>query len=433
MKQTDIFLTDLVTADREGGLDPRERQYVFVRDGVIGEIAPVLPEEYDGIPVTDCGRGVMIPAFSDLHIHAPQYAQRGIGMDCLLFDWLTTHTFPEESRFEDTAYARRIYARLIRDMLRDGTMHASFFTTLHYDACLLLFRMLEESGMRAFCGITNMDRNTADGYVDTTAGSLAKTERFLRECGPGGDVRPILTPRFAPTCTGELLEGLGRLGAKYGAGMQTHLVESRAEAEWACALFPDCASDGEIYEKYGLLGNGPVLFAHVIFPTETEFGILGKYACVPVHCPDATTNITAGIMPFSSMRERGSEPALGTDVGGGHHTGIYRQVSRAVQLSKMKEFYEPECRRIRFVDAFAAGTAAAESVFPGTGRLEPGCRFDALVIDGMEDEGGLLSPEERLERFCYIGDDRNIVARYLNGRPVDPDEVYGRLLNVAVR
>ena len=433
MEQTSIFLTDLVTAGQDGGPDALERQHVIVEDGVIRGIAPALPEAYRGFPVKDCGRDVMIPAFSDLHIHAPQYPQRGIGMDCLLFDWLTAHTFPGESRFADTDYARKVYACLVRDMLRDGTMHASFFTTLHYDACLLLFRMLEESGMQALCGITNMDRNTADGYVDTTEASLGKTERFLRECGQGGGVRPILTPRFAPTCTGELLEGLGRLGRRYGTGMQTHLVESRAEAEWARSLFPGCASDGEIYERYGLLENGPVLFAHMIFPTETEYGILEKYSCLPVHCPDATTNITAGIMPFSRMLEKGIRPALGTDVGGGHHTGIFREISRAVQLSKMKEFYEPECRRILFADAFAAATAAAEPAFPGTGRLAPGYRFDALLIDGVEDEGAPLSPMERVERFCYIGDDRNIRARFLSGRQIDPDEVYERLLRVPVR
>ena len=433
MGRADIFLTDLVTAGRNSGADARERQYVIVEEGVIAAIAPVLPEAYEGLPVTDCGRGVMIPAFSDLHIHAPQYPQRGLGMDCLLFEWLNAHTFPGESGFADTGHARRVYACLIRDMLRDGTMHASFFTTLHYDACLLLYRMLEESGMQAFCGITNMDRNTADGYVDTTEESLGKTERFLRECGSGGSVRPILTPRFAPTCTEELLKGLGRIGRRYGTGMQTHLVESRAEAEWARSLFPECASDGEIYERCGLLENGPVLFAHTIFPTETEYRILSGYPCIPVHCPDATTNITAGIMPFSGMLEKGIRPALGTDVGGGHHTGIFREVSRAVQLSKMKEYYEPECRRIRFADAFAAATAAAEPAFPGTGRLAPGYRFDALLIDGMEDEGAPLSPLERLERFCYIGDDRNIAARFLGGRTVDPDEVYARILRVPPR
>ena len=434
-----VFLTDLVTADNEGRLDARRQQYIIVEDGIISRIVPELPAAYEGIEVTRFERGVMIPAFSDLHIHAPQYAQRGLGMDCLLFEWLKTYTFPEESRFADITYARTMYAQLIRDMLRNGTMRASFFTTLHYDACSLLFRMLEESGMQAYCGITNMDRNTTEGYVDTTAESLSKTERFLREWGAGASgsgarpeganpVRPILTPRFAPTCSEELLRGLGKLGKKYGVGVQTHLVESLAEAAWSKELFPDCASDGEIYEKTGLLGNGPAIFAHVIFPTDAEERILEKYDAVSVHCPDATTNITAGIMPFSTMQKKGYHICLGSDIGGGHYPGIYRQVSRAVQLSKMKEFYEPDYQRICFADAFSAAVSGRS--FDRTGRLEPGYRFDALVIDGMEDEGRELSPPERLERFCYTGDDRNITARYMNGRQIDPDEIYARLLRL---
>ena len=379
---------------------------------------------------------MLIPAFSDLHIHAPQYTERGRGMDCLLFDWLSKYTFPEESKFSDISYARVIYAQMLRDLLRHGTLHASFFTTLHYEATGLLFRMLEESGMQAFCGITNMDRNTTDEYVDTTEVSLQKTERFIREFGQlsGGTVstsakvKPILTPRFAPTCSGELLEGLGKLGEKYGIGMQTHLVESKEEATWSKELFPDCGSDGEIYEKYHLLENGPTIFAHVIFPTDVEKRILRERKAVSVHCPDATTSVTAGIMPFKEMKKEGFRLSLGSDIGAGHLPAVYRQAGRAVQLSKMKEFYEGTDCRITFAEAFAAATMGGAEVFSKTGRLEAGYRFDALVIGGLEDEGSSLTPEERVERFCYLGDDRNIRHRFLDGKHIDPDEVYQRLL-----
>ena len=161
-----------------------------------------------------------------------------------------------------------------------------------------------------------------------------------------------------------------------------------------------------------------------------EERILKEYGGISVHCPDATSNITAGIMPVSEMVDKGLKIAIGTDVGGGHFMGIYRQIARAVQISKMKEFYEGGYRRIRLANAFYLATVNGASVFDRIGKLEKGYRFNALVIDNMLDEEYATSIEDALERFCYIGDDRNIVKRYIDGELIDPDEVYDRLLKI---
>ncbi|MBQ6559283.1 MAG: amidohydrolase family protein [Erysipelotrichaceae bacterium] len=407
--------------------------YILVKDGFIEDVCETLDEKHKRIEVVDYKDKLIIPAFSDLHIHAPQYPQRGIGMDCLLFDWLNNYTFPQESNFQNSDYARSIYAKLIRDLIANGTFQLSLFTTIHYGACDTLFRMLHEAGLYAYTGITNMDRNSTDYYVDTTKDSLEKTERFIQEHQYSKTVKPILTPRFAPTCTKELMLGLGELARKYDLGLQTHLVESRAEAAWAKELFPEYASDGEIYEKCGLLqGSGPKIFAHVIFPTDTEERILKEYSGIAVHCPDATSSITAGIMPLNEMHKKGVTIALGTDVGACHFMGVYHQVARAVQISKMKEFYEEGQKRIMLANAFYLATVNGASIFNRIGKLEKGYRFNALVIDNMLDEEYNTSLSDALERFCYSGDDRNIVARYLDGKLIDPEEVYQRLVNIRV-
>ncbi len=407
--------------------------YVAVRDGIIEEVSEgKIPDKYRNVSVTDFGESLIIPAFSDLHIHAPQFAQRGVGMDCLLFDWLNRYTFPQESRFRDVNYARTIYSQLLSQMIRQGTFHSALFTTIHYDSCDLLFRMLMESGMYAYAGNVNMDMNSPEYYVEATEESLEKTERFIVEHKDLSDhVRTILIPRFAPTCSRELLTGLGKLAEKYGQGLHTHLVESRAEAAWAKELFPDCASDGEIYEKTGLLnGKGPKLFAHVIFPTETEERILKQYDCLSVHCPDSTSNITAGIMPSHTMMENGYKIALGSDVGGGQLLGMYRQIARTVQISKMKEFYEPDYKRLVLSQAFYMATVTGGEVFGKIGKIKPGYVFNTLVLGGIQDEGYQLSPEECIERFCYAGDDRNITHRFLDGKQIDPDLILEKLRNL---
>ena len=170
------------------------------------------------------------------------------------------------------------------------------------------------------------------------------------------------------------------------------------------------------------MDGGQSIFAHVIFPSEEDLSILRKVGSIAVHCPDATANVTAGIMPAAALSRRELPIALGTDIGAGAEAAVYRQVSRAVQLSKLKEFFEPEGNgRLSFAQAFYMATKAGGSVFDRVGSLEPGYRFNALVLDGLEDDVGPMAPADRLERFCYAGDNRNIIARFLDGKPLEAE------------
>ncbi len=415
----EIYHGDILYAESREKLNVYENSYIAVDQGKVEGIYPVVPEQYKDIPVTDHGRGLIIPAFSVLHVHASQFVQRGIGMDLLLQDWLNTYTFPQESNFSETEYAEAVYGAYVDDMIRHGTFHACIFATIHREATNILFRKLEEKGLWALVGKVNMDFQSPDYYCETTEGSLRETERFLDEHAGSGRVRPILTPRFAPTCSRELIWGLGRLAKKYKAGVQTHIVESRWEAGESLRLFPDCRSDSEIYEKAGLLDNGPAVFAHFIFPNEDDLRIMNKYDCYAVQCPDATISVIAGIMQTGALLDRGMKIGLGSDISAGHHIGVYTQAARSVQLSKLKQFYEPEGnRKITFPEAFWMATKQSGELFGGTGSLEPGSLFDALVIDGLSDAARELTPEQVAERFCYIGTKENIKVRYLNGQEI---------------
>ena len=413
-----ILHGDIVYSGNADSLSIHEDSYLIAEDGFISGIYAVLPEQYRGAEVHDYGRALIIPAFSDLHVHASQYVQRGVGMDKLLFDWLSDYTFPQESRFGDMAYAKAVYDRVVDEFIRHGSFHSSVFTTVHYDASAYLFEAMEKKGLYGLVGKVNMDQNSPDYLCESTEASLRDTERFLLEHRGGKTVKPILTPRFAPTCSEKLLFGLGELGRKYGCGLQTHLCESLAEVAWTLELFPDYRADAEIYERAGLLDNGPSVLAHVIFPSELDLDILGRHGAVSVHCPDATCNIIAGIMPACNMLKSGQALAIGSDVGAGSALPVYRQIASAVRHSKIKEFYQPENSKLSFPQAFYMGTKGGGSVFDRVGSLEAGYRLNALVLDGLDDEVCLHSAAERLERFCYTGDDRNIIDRWLDGKQI---------------
>ena len=391
-----IIHADIVYSEDREHLAVHPDSYIAVDKGRVKGIWPVIPEEYRNVPVTDHGNGVLIPAFSDLHVHAPQYLNRGLEMDLLLEDWLNKCTFPLEAKYADPVYG-----------------------TIHSEAASYLIERMDSAGIKGFVGKINMDRSAPADLTEDPEESVRETEAFLEKYSSNRNTKPILTPRFAPTCTGKLLYDLGKLGKKYGAGMQTHLVESLWEAEQARLLFPECSCDTEIYEKAGLMDNGPVIGGHFIFPSEDDIRIMQKYDSYAVQCPDATISVIAGIMQTGALLDRGMKIGLGSDISAGHHIGVYTQVARAVQLSKLKEFYEPEGnRRISFPEAFWMAAKQSGGLFGGTGSLEPGSVFDALVIDGLSDAARELSPAQTVERFCYIGTKENIKARYMNGEAV---------------
>ena len=415
----DIYHGSIVYSKSKDELAQFTDSYIAVENGGVEGIYPVLPEKFAGAAVTDFGNGVIIPAFSDLHVHAPQYPQRGIAMDALLYDWLHGYTFPLESKYADPEFAKTVYDAFVDDMIAHGTMHAVVFGTIHSEATGYLIERMENAGLHAYVGKVNMDMESPDYLCETAEDSLRLTEEFLERYMGNRTAKPILTPRFAPTCTFELMKGLGKLGQKYQVGVQTHLVESRWEAEESVRLYPECGCDTGIYEHAGLLGNGPVVGAHFIFPKEDDIRILKKYGGYAVQCPDSTLNIIAGIMQTGTLMDRGVNLGFGSDIAGGANLGVYSQVSRSVQLSKLKEFYEPDGNRtISFAEAFWIGTKHSGELFGKVGSLERGYQFDALVIDGLADPFHELTPAELVERFCYLGETGHIRARYLAGREI---------------
>lgn len=411
-----LIHADIVYSEDREHLAVHPDSYIAVEKGIVKGIWPEIPGEYSSVPLTDHGDAVLIPAFSDLHVHAPQYLNRGLQMDLLLADWLDKCTFPLEAKYADTEFARLVYDAFVDDMIANGTMHACVYGTIHTEATSYLLEKMDRRGIKGFVGKINMDRSAPEDLLEDPEESIRATEAFLEKYSSNRNTRPMLTPRFAPTCTRGLINGLGKLGRKYEVGMQTHLVESLWEAEQARLLFPECSCDTEIYERAGLMDNGPVVGGHFIFPSEEDIRIMQKYDSYAVQCPDATISVIAGIMQTGTLLDRGMKIGLGSDISAGHHIGVYTQAARAVQLSKLKQFYEPEGnRKITFPEAFWMATKQSGQLFGGTGSLEPGSVFDALVIDGLSDAARKLSPEQTVERFCYIGTKENIQARYMNG------------------
>ena len=230
---TTILKGNIVSAPSLGRLDVTENGYLIAENGVITGVYPVLPEQYAGAAVEDCGDALIVQSFADLHLHAPQYPMLGMGMDLPLLDWLNAYAFPTEARFADPDYARTVYRQLAQELAAHGTTRVCMFSSLHTDATLILMAERERAGITGYVGKVNMDRNAAPGVLEeTTEESMRETLRWLDACGDFKNIRPMLTPRFTPSCTDELMAFLGRLAAERQLPVQSHLSENSAEMKW---------------------------------------------------------------------------------------------------------------------------------------------------------------------------------------------------------
>ena len=414
----EIYSGNIVYSKNSKELTQISHGYIVVDNGVIQDVFKELPNTYKDYKVIDFANGVIIPAFSDLHVHAPQYPHRGIAMDALLYDWLNQYTFPLESKYQELEFAKKVYSAFVDDLIKHGTMHVSVYATIHNPATDYLVKCLEDKGIQSYVGKVNMDKDSPDTLLESTEQSIKDTETFVKKHLNNKYAKPILTPRFAPTCSFELLKELGKLADKYHLGCQTHIVESLWEKEEAKKCFDGCRSDMQIYEEAGLLKHQPFIAGHFIFPSEEDINLLNKCGGYAVQCPDATTNVIAGIMQTGKLLDTGISLGIGSDISAGSYLGIYRQVASAVRLSKIKSFYESDNRTITFQEAFYIATKSSGALFGKVGSLEKGYFFDALVIDDLEDDYMKLSPSQIVERFCYSGEASNIKHRFLRGKAI---------------
>lgn len=413
-----IYKANIIYAPALTDLRILPHGYVVVsNEGTVEGCYETLPEQYANAMVTDFGDRLLIPAFNDLHVHAPQYRNMGLAMDEELLPWLNRYTFPEESKFGDIAYAEHIYRRFVHELWMQGTMRVTCFATIHPQATRLLMNLFREAGMGAYVGLVGMDRNAPDTLRNTAADVLRFHQEEAASSAPAHKVQTILTPRFIPSCTPDMLRTYGQLAQKYQLRVQSHLSENRSEIEFVRELEPEATCYGDAYNRYGLFGQTPTLMAHCCYSDTEERALIRQNGVIVVHCPASNMNVASGIAGVRTFLNEGIAVALGSDVSAGHHMSMLRTIQYAIQASKLRYAATKGAEPFLSVtEAFHLATKAGGSFFGKVGSFEPGYRFDALLInDGYLNYDG-FSLEQRLGRFIYLGDDRDIRRRWCDGK-----------------
>ena len=430
-----IYKAHILFTKEQTRFEVVENGYVAVEDGLVAGVAGSLAElktecptfNVDEVEVVDFGDKLLIPAMNDMHVHAPQVHNQGVAMDLELLPWLQNYTFPEESKYADVQYAERMYRRFLHTQWLFGTMRSVVFGTVHTESTRLLMKLYQEAGMGALVGKVAMNRNCpdtlsegVDAYVEGQESLIAEANSslFTLHSSLPPLVRPIITPRFVPSCTPELLQACGELAAKYQLPVQSHLSENTSEIAWVAELEPESKSYGDAYNRYGLFGQTPTIMAHCVWTKGHELELMKQNGVMVAHCPTSNFNLSSGMAPIRSLLDEGVSIGLGSDISGGHDLNMFRMLVYAIQVSKMHYQLDHDKAFLTLPEIFWIATKSAGSFFGKVGSFEPGYDFDALVIDDSvlyPDEYSLL---HRLERFIYVGDDRQITHRFCRGQEI---------------
>jgi guanine deaminase len=331
---------------------------------------------------------VAMPGLVDTHVHIPQVPAAGLGAGMDLLAWLERYVFPLERRFR-TSEAERLAPQVYRAMAAAGTTTFAGYGAIWPDSLDACFRAAEEHGIRATIGKVMMDRVTYDDRLPRDAIMETSLRQSAELCerwhgAADGRLRYAFTPRFAVSCTADLLRESAALAAHYGTTWQTHLSEDRHEIGAVAAEFPEALDYLDVYDRAGGLGQR-ALFAHAIHLSEREIARLAESGSAIAHCPVSNMFIRSGVMPLARYQAAGIPIGLGTDVAGAPELSVVAQMragflaqnARSTMLLESSPVPGP----LEWLRMATLGGAQALGLDEVIGSLEVGKEADLIVVD----------------------------------------------------
>ncbi|XP_062540190.1 guanine deaminase [Armigeres subalbatus] len=453
-----VFFGQIVHSKSFDELEVIADGYIAVKDGIIVSVGPKSNFEsladngsYEKIVLNETQ--FLLPGFIDCHIHAPQAPNIGLGLDKDLLGWLKSYTFPLESQYKDVAFAQQVYSAVVRDTLASGTTCACYFATIYNDSNKVLTDEIVRQGQRAFVGKVSSNRLCPDYYIESgTEDSVRENIEFIEYVLEKNvdRVKPIITPRFAITCDMELLKKLGELAERYNLNIQSHISENLGEVNTVKEIFPKNKHYSDVYDEANLLTKRCVM-AHGVHLEDEELSMLSERGTSIAHCPCSNTNLGSGLCDVKRLLAANVKVGLGSDVSGGNRIAIYDVMRAALDVShhlnmmkkqdvkgtgkvsqsKANEEYVPlDYKQVVYLATL--GGAEAMAIGEKVGNFVPGKEFDALLIDVSvyptnryqlpaaltKDKTPAELLLELVQKFVYVGDDRNITKVFVAGQQV---------------
>ncbi len=381
---------------------------------------------------------VVLPGLVDIHAHLPQVPNAGLGYALPLLAWLDRLTFPTERSWADPAVAERLAPAIFRAFAAAGTTTVLAYGVVYEAAMDAAFRAAEAHGIRAILGKVMMDRLTYDETIEPAT----ILERSLRESADlagrwhgaaDGRLGYAVTPRFAVSCTAELLRESAALAGDLGCWWQSHVSEDRGEIAEVARLFPDARDYVDVYDRAGALGPRSIL-AHAIHLSAREQARLAETATPIAHCPTSNLFIGAGVMPLSVRLAAGLAVGLGSDVSGGAELSLFGVMRTGAYAQQALRSLAPEPAAVEplapldWLRLATLGSARALGLDAVIGSIEVGKEADLIAVDpgrtaplgaDLDDPGLLDDPSLLVSRLMFRAHPDMVRAAWVRGRQLE--------------
>lgn len=383
-----VLRARLLTPLDAGGT--RFEQDALVEVDASGGIARVEPWPSANAPAdaVDVRPWLAMPGMVDLHLHLPQLPHVGLGAGLELLDWLERYVFPHERAYDDEEAAAALAPVAFRSLASAGTTTAVVHTTVFHPSTDATFRAAEAHGIRAVIGKVMMDRVTYDEDIDPTKILETSLQESADLCArwngrDDGRLRYAFTPRFAVSCTMQMLRASADLARSSGAYWQTHLSEDRDEVDRVADLFPQALDYVDVYDLAGGLGPSAIL-AHAVHLGDREIARLAQTGSRIAHCPSANLFLASGLMPLARYLDAGIAVGIGSDVGAGPELSLFSVMrAGAVVQRSLRSGGDPHpvLHPLDWLRLGSLGGARALGIDERVGSLEAGKEADLILVD----------------------------------------------------
>src|SRR6266850_4994728 len=377
---TSLLIKDgtLLTMDAQ---DSIVRADLLIRDGRIASVSEANETADITIDATGC---IVLPGFVQTHIHLCQTLFRVAADDLALLDWLKKRVWPMEAAH--TAESVRASARLgVAELIKGGTTCALTMETVNHTE--EVFKVVDASGFRAIVGKCMMDKgDEVPRALHEETGNSIRESLSLLETWHGkadGRIGYCFAPRFALSCSPELLTQVGKLARERSVIVHTHASENKNE----CAFVESETGQRNVdyLDSLGLTGPHVVL-AHCVHLGEAEFEILANTQTNVAHCPSSNLKLGSGIAEVTLMLERGISVSLGADGAAcNNRLDMFTEMRSMALLQKV--LHGPEALPARQALRIATiGGARALGLEQEIGTIETGKRADLILVSlaGLE-------------------------------------------------
>jgi guanine deaminase len=399
--------------------------------GRLSRIAPARDRPAEADAAVDLRPWVLLPGLVDLHAHLPQLPNAGLGAGLDLLTWLARYIFPLEREFDDEAAAERLAPAAFRALAAAGTTTALLYGAVFAPSLDAAFRAAEAHGIRAIIGKVMMDRVTYDQSIDPATILELSLRQSAELCSrwngrDNGRLRYAFTPRFAVSCTFEMLRESASLARATGAYWQTHLSEDRGEIAEVLRLFPDARDYVDVYDRAGGLGSRTIL-AHAVHLSDRELARLVETGTRVAHCPASNLFLASGVMPLARYLEAGLAVGLGSDVAAGPELSIFSVMRMGAYSQNALRALGGESRpALAPLDWLRLGTLEGARVLgidDAVGSLEVGKEADMILVDpsltaplpGVD----AVDPSDLVSRLMYRTHPAMVRGAWVRGRRLE--------------